>query len=374
MATETIAQYKAKVLISKELSAQIAYLHNKCKDDTEWSGLLIYEVLKGGLEDLQNLELKAHAVFPMDFGDATFTSFEASDYWLSAFEKFPQVDPLTPQPGWYIGKIHTHHNMSVFHSQTDKNDLHATAENLPMFLSLIVNYKTKTDCELAIVIEAEEEVTTKIKWKLKGWKLAKEEQNVKKVDNKRVFVIKCEVDYEQEDWFKLQVQNVEKGSRRVPVHTTGHGYGSGYGYGHSTFRQEEFEWAKAYKGPKETPKTDESKNVTWTGRAYQLMLANAPDLFTLGMGHTMTVKDALDKTNLIVEAHQATTYKKAFMAYFDEWYKKVYSSAPDLDEMDAVAAAKLLLSYHKEVWIVKTINTALDELAAYYRKKLVQQV
>lgn len=103
---EVVAKYSAKVTMSKELIAQIGALHFVCPKKTEWSGLLIWEITKGSIEDLQNLEIIAHAVYPMDFGDATFTSFEGNDDWLKAFAQYPQVDPMNPTPGWYVGKIH----------------------------------------------------------------------------------------------------------------------------------------------------------------------------------------------------------------------------------------------------------------------------
>jgi hypothetical protein len=250
-----------------------------------------------------------------------------------------------------------------------------------MFLSLIVNYKTKTDCELAIAVEAEEEVTTKIKWKLKGWKLAKEESKVQRVDNQRVFVIKCDVSYEQDDWFVKQVEVVEKGIRRVPVHNYNDNQykGSNYGYGYGSFRQEEFEWNKAYKAAAKADEKTEGKNAlsnaTWSGRAYQIMLANAPDLFTLGLGHTMTVKEALDKTNMAVDGKDSFQYKKALAYYFsNEWFAKAFGHAPDIEEEDALGALAVLLSYHKEIWVVRIINSTLDELRAYYSKAVLHKV
>lgn len=63
-------------------------------------------MVKGSLEDLTDVEIRAEGLFPMDFGDASFTSFEGDENWLKAFAQYPQIDPMNPTPGWYAGKIH----------------------------------------------------------------------------------------------------------------------------------------------------------------------------------------------------------------------------------------------------------------------------
>jgi len=104
---------KVTVVITPELASQIDFMHRQCPANTEWSGLLIYNIEEGNIEEfskLENpkaeLELRAVGLYPMDFGDATFTSFEGDEKWLKAFSVYPQVDPIKPEPGYYIGKIH----------------------------------------------------------------------------------------------------------------------------------------------------------------------------------------------------------------------------------------------------------------------------
>lgn len=103
--------------MSKNLIDQVAFLHRHCRKNTEWSGLLIYEVREGSINDLMtdkeaDMEIWADALFPMDYGDTTFTSFEGNENYLKAFEQYPEIDPFDPKPGWYLGKIHSHHSMA----------------------------------------------------------------------------------------------------------------------------------------------------------------------------------------------------------------------------------------------------------------------
>ena len=384
MATETVSQHKPKVTISRELSAQIGFLHSQCPENREWSGLLIYEVIRGSVNDLENLEIKAHAVFPMDFGDATFTSFEASDYWLTAFSRFPQIDPLTPTPGWYLGKIHSHHNMGVFHSATDKTDLHNTAPSLPMFLSLIVNYRCQTDCELAIEIECEEKIITRLKWRLKGWAEKIKENKIDTPASKRVYVLKCIVDYEQEDWFKSQI-NLLKEKNKPRVYTGSNVYPSTYsspGYQTpSNIKRDESFYKNKYKGNKKQRKRDKKKNKIihssdigsaldhikeYTQKTYQIMLREASDLFTLGMGHTLSPADALKHVDQDLSVAERASYQKGFVYYFFElWYPANFAASPtyvDADELEVVKAIKELLTHYGTMWIHGVLTDCLKEI------------
>lgn len=108
MPKELLGKPKPKVIMSKELIYQVAQLHRQFPKDKEWSGLLVYEVLNGGVNDLENINIKAHAIFPMDIGEAAFTSFEDPEDWVKCFTQFPQVDPHKREvnSNWYLGKVH----------------------------------------------------------------------------------------------------------------------------------------------------------------------------------------------------------------------------------------------------------------------------
>ena len=113
-----IFKNKANVIITEKLQAQITCLHNQCPQGKEWSGLVVYKITSGVirhfLNEQDNLELTCEDLFPMDFGDATFTSFEAGVDYIKFFELYPQVDPTREDKGnsYYYGKVHSHQAMS----------------------------------------------------------------------------------------------------------------------------------------------------------------------------------------------------------------------------------------------------------------------
>lgn len=110
---KVLLKKRAKVIITKELQAQITLMHSQCPTNKEWSGLMVYKVTKGTIpeflkDEAAPLEMTCEKFFLMDFGDSTFTSFEGSEDWITFFEKFPEVDPTREDKnnGYYIGKLH----------------------------------------------------------------------------------------------------------------------------------------------------------------------------------------------------------------------------------------------------------------------------
>lgn len=335
MSREITSPHKPKVIISKELAAQIGYLHNKCPNKTEWSGLLIFEVLEGSVVELDKLRIKAHGVFPMDFGDATFTSFEGNEDWLKCFQTYPQIDPIAPKEGWYCAKIHSHHNMPVFHSQTDKNDLYTNAPKLPLFLSLIVNYECNTDCELAIALETEE-IT---KWKLKG-----QTDYEQKVEQKSAtYVMKCEVEYEQDDWFKQQIISLATKSNRSTTPT----------YTPKQFQQ--------------TAGTGTASQETVRKFVMSKILDNFSELVTLGEVDDLPALGAMNKANDNLTIKEKDIYKKAVKMYFsDEWYLTYFYNV-DSDEKEIIQGILNLLAKNQG-WIVTVLTETFNELKTEYTK------
>lgn len=65
-----------KMFIPLEVERKIRYLLRKFPS-TEWSGVL-FTTHTGSFED-NNLEIKCHDIYPMDLGNATFTSFSMSE-------------------------------------------------------------------------------------------------------------------------------------------------------------------------------------------------------------------------------------------------------------------------------------------------------
>lgn len=124
--------------LSENLLEQIRYLHEQV-GKIEWSGMLVYKILEGSIEDHKNMKLEATEVLPMDIGTSGYTEYEISpesdDY------TFDNLSRVLMAPDLKLGHIHTHHNMDCFFSGTDTNELHDNAPNHNYYLSLIVNFE-----------------------------------------------------------------------------------------------------------------------------------------------------------------------------------------------------------------------------------------
>ena len=148
-----------KLTLSSEIIKQIHYMHTVVQNATEWSGILVYEVLAGDVDDPGNFELYAHELIPMDVGSSGYTEYEfdpSDDY---SFERI--ADYL--EKGYKIGHIHTHHNMGTFFSGTDMSELHDNAPNHNFYLSLIVDYKNHGDWVAKVAIDGKEVTTGVVK-------------------------------------------------------------------------------------------------------------------------------------------------------------------------------------------------------------------
>ncbi len=349
--------------MSKNLIDQVGFLHRHCPQGKEWSGLLIYQLTEGSIDDLMTeneskIELWAHGLYPMDYGDATFTSFEGNESWLKAFEKYPEIDPFNPTPGWYVGKIHSHHSMSTFHSGTDKKDLYDTAPKLPIFLSLIVNYACTTDCELAIAIEKEQKVLTKSSWKLKTWKSHQKQKNeLKTVKVQDTYVVKCNVFYEhdvtQEDEWLYDVCEALKKAYHKPA------YSAPY----------------EYKPPVQTldfsTKIKDKEPSTFTGLPLTVKnkVVNAlADLFTLGVQPKIVPFLGFVRATYALSSSEYETYYKAFKEYFYEWYETSFYNV-QVTENEALTEVQAFLNYHKEKPLYAGLTKAINELKESKKSK-----
>lgn len=343
--TEIVSEHKPRVIISKELASQIAILHNSCPSNKEWSGLLIYQITNGGIdkEGIKELEIRAEAVFPMDFGDATFTSFEGSPAWFKLFDEFPQVDPIKKEANWFIGKIHSHHNMNTFHSATDKTDLYENAPKLPIFLSLITNYACDWDVKLAIAVEAKQKKTTWWKWNLKGFDIGKEENKEEEEAPLLTYILNCNVAFDCEEWFLTQLNEVKK-----PKVT---GFVSNRG----------------------NDKSEMLDGDVLSRFAKNRMLACLDDLLTLGSDVVFrTPYAALKEVDRVLQPGDLPVYTEALQIYFEEWYLVNFYNI-GISESNILDSILTFLNYHQKMWIVEHLIKALDECLREYSLREVQE-
>jgi proteasome lid subunit RPN8/RPN11 len=141
---EVTLEDKVKLIISKELQAEVANLHRRV-GDIEWSGILLYEVVEGNIKNPSSLVLKANRIYPMDIGSSTYTEYEFTEEVMDMYDHIEGAEEMK------IGHIHSHHNMSCFFSGTDNSELHDNAPNHNFYLSLIVNHKMINCAKVAVV-------------------------------------------------------------------------------------------------------------------------------------------------------------------------------------------------------------------------------
>lgn len=80
---------KSKLIISKEVLSQIAYLHNKI-GDIEWSGLLFYKIISGDISEPATFVMKAERIYLMNIGSAAYTEFSPDESIVDFYEKYPE--------------------------------------------------------------------------------------------------------------------------------------------------------------------------------------------------------------------------------------------------------------------------------------------
>jgi hypothetical protein len=137
---------KATIVITREFKDQVDWLHKKC-GETEWSGLLIYSV-DGDISTPDDFVMKVEGMWLLDVGSSVYTEFEIGPAICDVMDQFPKL--LDEPDKWKLGKIHTHHSMSAYHSGTDMEDLHDHAPNHAYYTSLVVNFAESYDCKIGI--------------------------------------------------------------------------------------------------------------------------------------------------------------------------------------------------------------------------------
>tara|TARA_R110002012_G_scaffold74735_2_gene189386 strand:+ start:1597 stop:2775 length:1179 start_codon:yes stop_codon:yes gene_type:complete len=142
---KTVSRYEYPVIdaeevgnltISSHLQEQIDVFHSFA-GPTEWSGILLYTIDKGDINDPSSLKITAKAMFPMDIGTAAYTEYDYGPEVMDMYDMYPKA----LEEGWILGHIHTHHNMKAYFSGTDTQELRDNIDNHSNYLSLIVNFK-----------------------------------------------------------------------------------------------------------------------------------------------------------------------------------------------------------------------------------------
>ena len=227
---------QCKLIIPAHIKEQIDYLHNSVKRNTEWSAILIYDVVSGEISDPKDWVIQIEELIPMDVGTGSYTEYEirpddeyASEIWMDALAD-----------GKRMGHLHTHHNMNCFFSGTDMSELHDNAPKHAFYLSLIVNYAGPDEwiAKVAITGETKKVGTRKIESTVittRSWAAAESvnqytEDPISEIEVNEVeellYTINCNLEVQETDAiseeFKARVEEIKKPKRSYH-------YNGGYG-------------------------------------------------------------------------------------------------------------------------------------------------
>lgn len=108
----------------------------------EWSGILFYKV-KGSFET--SLTLTCKDIYVCNIGSSAFTSFDHKPEIIRYADEHNLLD-------CFHGLIHSHNHMASFFSDIDNNTLKEQGEQMPHFLSLIVNNSMKMTAKITRMV------------------------------------------------------------------------------------------------------------------------------------------------------------------------------------------------------------------------------
>jgi len=137
---------KGRLILPMEMINQIMYLHASI-GKTEWSGLLLYEVVSGNPSKPSDFVLKVKHIFLMDIGSAAFTEYETDGDIVDLYDNVEGAMEMK------IGHVHSHHDMSAFFSGTDTDELMVNVDKHNYYLSLIVNFSGNYVAKVAFLSE-----------------------------------------------------------------------------------------------------------------------------------------------------------------------------------------------------------------------------
>lgn len=210
---------KGKLEVSPVLASQINELHSKV-GDKEWSGVLVYEVVHGDINDPESFHVIAKGIFPMDVGTGAYTEYEAGAEILDIYDHFPKASPEgSSRNPWRLGQIHTHHNMGAFFSGTDVDELKDNAGKYAYYISLIVDIKGHYKAKVAFVAKRKTTSQTKFSYNTgRRWRHFLEK---KKEDVDALVTFDLEVTFQNDQWFKDRVEKLTTYKPVVTSHRSG---------------------------------------------------------------------------------------------------------------------------------------------------------
>jgi hypothetical protein len=174
---------KGKLILPPEILSQITFLHSHV-GRTEWSGMLLYDVINGNPSKPETFELEVKHIFLMDIGSAAYTEYEADGDIVDIYDNIPEAME------WKTGHVHSHHDMTTYFSTTDMGELHDNVDKHNYYLSLIVAFNGSYTAKVAFLSDME--TTSKMTFKddsgnIKSFKQKKMERHMVVINMRILF-------------------------------------------------------------------------------------------------------------------------------------------------------------------------------------------
>lgn len=188
-----------KLILPQHVINQITYLHSYI-GKKEWSGILLYDVVKGNPSKPSEFVLRAEHIFLMDIGSAAFTQYETDGDIVDIYDNIDRAMEMK------IGHVHTHHDMSAYFSSTDTDELMQNSDKHNYYLSLIVNFSSNYVAKVAFI--SENNTTSQMHYIDDNGRFKKFTQKVKE---KNLVTINMDIVLEYSDkFFYDRIKQVEK--------------------------------------------------------------------------------------------------------------------------------------------------------------------
>lgn len=182
------------LIITPRLQQQILYLHSEV-GKAEWSGVLLYKVIEGDINDPENMVIEAKGLFLLDIGSSAYTEYGVDERFMDVVDQYPEfIDDE-----WQMGHIHTHHNMTTFFSGTDQQELHDNVELYNYYLSLIVNFEGDYTAKIVTLARDSDSVV---------WMKNREGEYVQYLEKggERMIQFDCDIHLVTEDFLQKQLE------------------------------------------------------------------------------------------------------------------------------------------------------------------------
>lgn len=345
-------QGSPKIILSKNILNQINTCHSIVGKE-EWSGILLYKIKEGKLNNPDDLVIYCIGFYPMNVGNTGYTEFHSDvESIIDMSNKFPEYE----QGDLSTGLIHSHHNMSAFFSGTDDEELQENAELYNAYLSLIVNFSMQPVAKLAFKINRKYEVVSTYK-DMNG----SEKSSIQNSEDSIIAYCDCNIEFDIEsNWTSEKITELKN---KKPI--TGFDiayYNNGYGGDYESYGYQNQQFDK-------TPSKEKNevlKQVDLRNFICKCISINHKYIGSDLSACIQRMNAQITKNNNKYHNFKKASrdyYKKAIEGVVDDAMKLTFGEKVSLDEqLDIIADSKDLLKPYQHYLIASVLSDYFDEI------------